>query len=83
MAWEDDFAFGQDLDSHAGLQRRVARRLAELLGTRTPSAEYCEPTSNIEALEAYHAARLMLNERGPKNLAESERLLKLAIERDP
>jgi Tfp pilus assembly protein PilF/TolB-like protein len=81
--WQEEFGFGADLESQRGLQRRLGLQLAERLGVRSVAAEYCEPTGNIEALESYHAARLLLNRKGPDNLAEAERLLKRAIELDP
>lgn len=82
-AWADDFTIGADSESQRGLQRRVSQRVAEQLGTRSVSAEYCEPSDDLEALESYHAASALLNRKGPENLAEAERLLKSAIERDP
>jgi tetratricopeptide (TPR) repeat protein len=81
--WQDEFLFGADAESQRGLQLRVSQKLAQLLGTRRPSAEYCEPSNNIQAIENYHAARLLLNRKGPENLAEAERLLKEAIDLDP
>jgi TolB-like protein len=81
--WREDFLFGGDAESQKGLQRRIAKELAGLLGTRTPSAEYCDPTSNLTALENYHEARLLNNKKGPENLARAEALLREAIELDP
>ena len=83
ILWKDEFRFGGDIDSQKGLQRRVSQRLSELLGTRTRTAEYCEPTDNIEALEAYHQARIYINQKGPEKLEQAEQLLKKAISFDP
>jgi tetratricopeptide (TPR) repeat protein len=82
-SWSDEFTVGADLSSQQGLQRRISQRVAEQLGTRTVSAEYCEPSDQLEALESYHAARILLNRKGPENLAEAERLLRQAINLDP
>ena len=61
----------------------MSQRISERLGTKYLSSEYCEPTDNLEALEAYHLARLKLNQRGPVKLQEAENLLKQAIALDP
>jgi len=83
VLWQDELRFGTDVDSQTGLQRRISQRVAMALGVRHASAEYCEPTDNIEALEAYHSAKLKLNQRGKEHLAEAESLLKKAIVLDP
>lgn len=81
--WSDDFLFGADLQSQQGLQRRVARQLAESLESRVNTAEYCEPSSELQALENYHEARLLINRKGPENLNAAVALLKDAINLDP
>jgi TolB-like protein len=83
VLWQDDLRFGADADSQVGLQRRISRHVAEVLGTKYQSTEYCEPTDNLEALEAYHSAKLKINQRGREYLAEAEALLKKAIKLDP
>lgn len=83
VLWRDDFRFGADGESRVGVQRRVSQEIAKRLGVRYKSSEYCDPTDNLEALESYHAARLKLNQKGPENLSEAERLLKRAIALDP
>jgi tetratricopeptide (TPR) repeat protein len=81
--WRDDFRFGEDLESQRGAQLRASQRIAEVLGTRCPVAEYCKPADSLEALESYHRATALLNQKGPENLADAERLLKRAIEIAP
>jgi serine/threonine protein kinase/TolB-like protein len=83
VLWEGDFRFGADVESRVGVQLRVSQEIAKRLGVRYKSADYCDPTDNLEALESYHAARLKLNQKGPENLSEAERLLKRAVELDP
>jgi len=83
LLWQDNLRFGEDAASQKGLQRRLSKLISERLGTKYLSSEYCEPTDNLEALEAYHLARLKLNQRGPVKLQEAESLLKQAIALDP
>jgi len=83
ILWKDDIRFGADAESQAGVQRRISEQVAELLGIKHKSTEYCEPSDNLEALKAYHAANLKINLRGRENLAEAESLLEKAISLDP
>ena len=83
LLWQDDLRFGEDAASQKGLQRRISKLISERLGTKYLSSEYCEPTDNLEAMEAYHLARLKLNQRGPVKLQEAESLLKKSIALDP
>lgn len=81
--WRDELRFGSNPGAVNGVLERAGKALARELGVRYQSAVYCPPSDKLEALEAYHQARLKLNQRGPENLAAAERLLKHAISLDP
>lgn len=82
VIWRDVYRLAQDAESQRGLQRRISQQVAKLLGTKYQPSEYCEPTDNLEALEAYHHASFLLDRNSPDNIAEARRLLKKAIELD-
>lgn len=81
--WRDELRFGSNPGAVNGVLERASKALARELGVRYQSAVYCPPSDNLEALEAYHRARLKLNQRGPDNMEDAEQLLKHAISLDP
>ena len=82
--WRDSVRFGLDGVSIAGAQRRVSEALARELDTRHSVSAYCEPTHNLEALEAYHEASVLIYQiKGRPNYKRAEQLLRKALELDP
>lgn len=65
------------------VQSFLAGEVAADLGTSLTGIDYCEPSTDPQALALYYEARQLFDLRGPANVAASAHKLEEAIELDP